>query len=264
MNLMVTLFGGAVVVALLHIILGKAGVTNYWRGVVSAAIPSFSLLGYSLFRGMTLDRISIHLAIFLATATGLTMIAGQRKKDSTSGIHWTIKTMIAFFLVVFLVNGAFVSISTNGLPPKVASWFLPNIGNKTVDTAFSGLTRHDENAANAITEQLKELHKLRVLGWKVEVDGTLHMRRGGVPNPLHVILTDKTGAPVHGATVTAQMMRAETLRVLPQVALAEGPAGTFSGNLSVADGGNWVLRIMIHYGNQSVRIDKDVHIDAQY
>ena len=40
MSILQTLFGGVVAVLALHWVLGRAGLPNYWRGVISAAIPT--------------------------------------------------------------------------------------------------------------------------------------------------------------------------------------------------------------------------------
>ncbi len=261
MSLLTTLFGGLVMVVGLHLGLGRAGVTNYWRGVVAGAVPSFVLLGYSLFHNMTLDVISIHLAVFLSTATVMTMIAGVKREESSSGIHWSIKTMIVFFLVLFLVDGAFVSISTNGVPPEIAAWFLPNASKKPVYTGFSGLTRHDEDAANAVNEQLKEVDKLRKLGWKIEIDGSNHLAIGGNGNPVRVVLIDAQHVPMNGAIVTEQLLRAETQQPMPKVTLAQRADGEYTGDLPVPQGGNWVLRTEITYEGQHIKIDRDIRID---
>lgn len=257
----VTLFGGIIAVLVLHFSLGKMGVSNYWRGVISGAVPSFVLLGYSLFHAMTLDVLSIHLALFLATATVLTLVLGARKKSDSSGIHWTIKIMIVFFLIIFIVNGAFVSISTNGVPPKVAAMFLPNAKKNVVYTGFTGVTRHGEEAASAESQALKAQDEMRKLGWKIEIDGVNDLSiLPAAHNTVRVLILDPQGVPVNGAKVGVEFLRSDTQQPTPIQYLTQQSDGEYAGNLHIEDGGNWVLRTDIVIEGKHVQVDHDVKV----
>ncbi len=261
MSLIETLSGGAVLVVILHVALGRMGVSAYWRGVVSGALPSFVLLAYSVFHSMSLDKISIHLAIYLATATVLSMIASSKRKSDGSGIHWSIKTMIVFFLILFIVDGTFVSVSTNGLPPAVASIFLPNAAKKTVYTGFTGVTRHDDNAASAENSQLKEVAELEKLGWRIEVDGITHLQTG-VDNHVRVHLLDSHGVPMDKAMIQMQFLRSETQGPRALITLPLDHDGNYTGILHVPDVGNWILRTTITHEGDRVKIDRDVRVNT--
>ncbi len=260
MSLIESLSGGVLLVLFLHWALGRLHVANYWRGVVSGALPSFMLLAYSLFHSMTLDVISIHLAIFLSAATVTTMIVGSRTQ-STSGIHWTIKIMIAFFVVLFIVDGTFVSVSTNGVPPEVAAWFLPNASKKPVYTGFTGVTRHDENAASAENEELKKLAELRQLGWRIDVTGVSRLLVS-TPNPIRVALLDPQRVPINGAVVTLTLLREDTRTPLPSVTLPQVSDGEYKGDLVIPEVGNWIMRMDVTYEGKHETIDRDVRANA--
>ena len=261
MSLIDTLSAGVVMVVILHYFMGRAGVSAYWRGVVSGAIPSFALLAYSVFRHMTLDRVSIHLAIYLATATVLSMIASSRGKGRSSGMHGSIKIMIVFFVILFIVDGIFVSVSTNGLPPSVAAWFLPNASKHLVYTGFTGVTRHDSNAAAAESSQLKEVAELQKLGWKVEIDGVTHLQNGA-QNNVTVKLTDPQGIPVDGAQISMVFLRSDTQTVQSTFSLAQIHDGEYAGAVRVPDVGNWILRTIITSEGNQVKIDRDVRVNT--
>lgn len=261
MSLIDTLSGGVVLVAFLHFALGRAGVSAYWRGVVAGAVPSFAILGYSLFRHMTLDRVSIHLAIYLATATVLSMIASSRDKNKSAGMHWSIKIMIVFFVILFIVDGIFVSVSTNGLPPSVAAWFLPNASKHVVYTGFTGVTRHDNNAAAAESRELKEVAELQKLGWKIEIDGVSHLQNGK-QNDVTVKMADPQGIPVDGAQIRMIFLRSDTQAIQSTLDLKQVHDGEYAGVLAVPDVGNWILRTIITSEGNQVKIDRDVRVNT--
>jgi len=258
--MVITLFGGIALVLVLHFGLGRMGVANYWRGVISGAVPTFALLGYSLFHGMELDVLSIHVALYLSTATVLTMVIGVRK-GSKSAIHWSIKSMIVFFLVLFVVDGLFVNISLNGVPPRVAAWFLPNASKKPVYTGFTGVTRHDEDAASAENSELKAEDEMRKLGWKIEIDGVNHLSvNPSSANALRLVLLDPQGLPVNGAKISVQLMRADSQEAIPAVSLVPGADGEYLGHLIIHSGGNWLMRTTIRVEQNSIQIDRDVQV----
>jgi len=60
MSLLETLFGGAIIVVILHWLLGRAGLANYWRGVISGAVPTIGYAFYAIIKGDELDVIAIH------------------------------------------------------------------------------------------------------------------------------------------------------------------------------------------------------------
>ena len=257
----ITLFGGIIAVLVLHFSLGRMGGSNYWRGVVSGAVPSFVFLGYSLFHAMTLDILSIHLALFLSTATVLTLVIGARKKSDGSGIHWTIKIMIVFFLILFIVDGAFVSISTNGVPPEVAAWFLPNADKNVVYTGFTGVTRHGEEAASAESRALKAQDEMRKLGWKIEIDGVNDLSvLPTAHNSLRVLVLDPQGMPVNGAKVGVEFLRSDTQQPTPIQYLTQQADGEYRGDLHLQAGGNWILRTIILIEGKQVQVDHDVKV----
>ena len=68
--------------------------------------------------------IAIHVAIFLATATVLSLLASD-KSNSGKRMHWVPKSLAVFFGLLAVIDGAFVTISTKGVPPWVASMIMP-------------------------------------------------------------------------------------------------------------------------------------------
>ena len=261
MNLSLTLFGGAVLVVLMHILLGRVGIANFWRGVISGTTASFVILSYGLIVDLSLDIVAIHLAIFLAAATVMTMISGTGNQSESGGIHWTIKIMAAFFVVLFIVNGAFVSISTNGIPTYVAALFLPHAHKKPVYTGFSGVTRHDEQAASAESQHLKQLSSLRELGWNIEIDGVNQLTAGNkLSNSINVLLSDKNNQAIENAVVKIQFFRAGNEQALAQVNLDEVGQGHYSSQFTIPSGGSWIMQTAITVNGKNIEVDRDVTV----
>lgn len=263
MSIVATLSGGIAMVFFLHFLLGRMGAANYWRGVISGAVPTFLLIGYSLFHAYELDVLSIHVALYLSTATVTTLIVGARKGENAP-LHLSIKIMVIFFLLVFIVNGMFVSVSVNGFPPSVAAIFLPNASKKPVYTGFTGVTRHDIDAASAENSQLKAEAEMRKLGWRIEIDGVNHLStNANADNTIRVVILDPQQVPVDGARISIQLMRADDQQTTPAVLLTQTADGEYKGQLKIQSGGNWLLRTQIAVEDKDVQIDHDVKVSTQ-
>lgn len=258
MSLIQTLFGGVVAVVLIHWGLGRFGIANYWRGVVSAALVSIAILSYSLIHGLSLDTVSIHLAVFLSTATVMTLLTGS-KKEASKRMHWIPKVFIGFFVILFVVDSAFVSISSNGVSTKIASWFLPKADKSPVYTAFSGVTRHDEQAGAPESQHLKQLSSLQALGWKIEIDGANTLQAGSqLTNAVVVALHDKNQQPIVNATVQVQFFRAGNVAAVAESRLNDDGAGRYAGQFSIPAAGSWVMRTTIDAEGKRIEVDRDV------
>lgn len=260
MSLLQTLFGGTLLVVLIHWLLGRFGVANYWRGVLSAGLVSIVILSYSLINGLSLDRVSIHLAVFLTTATIMTLL-GRPEQQSNKKLHWAPKIFIVFFAILFVVDGAFVSISTKGVSTYIASLFLPRAANHPVYTGFSGVTEHNEQAAKAENQHLKQLSSLRELGWGIEVEGVKQLVAGNtLTNSLNIQLHDKQQQPIENAIVQIQFFRPGNVVALAKSQLDDVGKGSYSGQFSIPDDGRWIMRTTIDAEGKRVEVERDVTV----
>ena len=184
-----TLFGGMVLIAVIYFSLRLAGVSNYWRGVISGVIPTIGIMVYSMSHWAGADMLALHMALFVATATVLTL-SGSAKTVSGQRMHWIPALFIAFFVMLAVLMAAFLNISMNGLPPSVARMVLPNAKEKPVYTAFSGEVPHDEEAAKTVSQYMKKTEQQRQLGWQIEVRGLEGLHAGQV-GEIAVMVRDK-------------------------------------------------------------------------
>lgn len=263
MSLLQTLFGGVVLVVLIHWLLGRFGVANYWRGVISAALVSAAILSYSLINDLALDTVSIHLAVFLTTATIMTLLGRPEQQQPGKGLHWVPKIFIGFFIILFVVDGAFVSISTKGVSTNIAGMFLPRAQNKPVYTGFSGVTEHNEQAARAESHHLKQLSSLRDLGWGIEVEGTTALVSGNkFTNSINVKLQDKARLPMENAVVQVQFFRPGNVKALAETRLDDVGTGHYIGQFSIPENGRWVMRTTIDADGKRIEVERDVTVKA--
>lgn len=261
MSLLQTLFGGMALVLLLHWLLARMGIANYWRGVIAGALPTLGYLAYSGGSWPGLDTVAIHVTLFLATATVATLLAGVQRK-SGSRLHWAPKAIALFFVALFVVNAAFVSIASKGLPPQIASMLLPR-AQQPVYTGFSGVTEHNTQAARAVSQQLKQLSQLKELGWHIEVEGLNGLAAGRtLSNAVTVRLRDRRAEPMMNAIVTLDFFRPGGTQALLQTRLQPGAAGEYRGAVSFPDPGIWVMKLAIGAEGKHIEAERDVTVLA--
>ncbi len=261
MSLLETLFGGTVIVVILHWLLGRLGLANYWRGVISGALPTIGYAFYAVINNDGMDVIAIHVAIFLATATVLSLLASD-KSNSGKRVHWVPKALMVFFGVLALIDGVFVAISTQGVPPWVASMIMPHAKNHPVYSGFSGVTEHNEQAAKAVNEQLKMLSDEQKLGWEVEMVGLNTLKAGPAANKLTMRLYDRHKQPMQNAVVTLNIFRPGNVQTLPPLRLQQNKPGEYDGSISIPDTGSWVVKLVIEADGKRVEREHDVSVTA--
>lgn len=155
MNMLLTLFGGAVLIAVLYFLLGLMRLPNYWRAVISGG---FLLITYFIFATRDwpgLDVAAMHVAVFIATAVILSLRASRRGEPAKK-MHWAPKALIVFFVFLFVIDGVFIYVATHGLPDSLAQHLMPGAKKGGAHTAFPGVTPHGEDAAKPVNAHLKE------------------------------------------------------------------------------------------------------------
>ncbi len=257
MSHMDTLFGGIVLIIALYYILRLLGVTNYWRGVVSSALPMLAYVIYAMSDWPGGEVLAMHVAVYVATGTVLAML-GSSKRTGSEPLHWVPKVIIGFFAGLFVIEAVLMSISTSGIPPAVARWVLPRAGQGGVHTAFPGVVPHHEDAAAAVSEHLKEVHRQRELGWHIVLAGLGQLRQGRASD-LTVSVTDKAQKPLDGARVDLSLLRpamaADDHSAIPMMPAAPG---TYRARVKLPDPGRWVAVVSVQYGGDRYEIDRNI------
>ena len=155
MNLLTTLFGGALLIVALYFVLGVLRLPNFWRAVVSGGAVLLSYLIIVARNWPGLDVVAMHIAVFIVAAAILSLLH-RRHAEQAPKLHWAPKVLIGFFLVLFVIDGAFIYIASHGLPEFIAQRVMPNANKGGVHTSFPGVTPHGEDAAKAVNSHLKQ------------------------------------------------------------------------------------------------------------
>jgi nitrogen fixation protein FixH len=256
-----TLFGGVIVIALIYFGLRLAGVSNYWRGVISCIVPLVAMLAWSMSHWPGGDMMTLHVAVYVATATVLTL-GGSAKSVKGQRIHWIPALFITFFILLAVLMAAFLTISMRGLPPGVAKLVMPGGAEKNIHTAFSGEIPHDEEAAKTISQYLKKTGAQRNLGWHIEVEGLngLVQRQQRV---VRVTLRDKEQQLIGDAKVRLILSRPAI--DTPQETLVEFRAlevGKHQGEIRLDQPGQWVAVIQIQRGDDRYETAKEILVQS--
>lgn len=155
MSMLTTLFGGALLIVVLYFVLGALRLPNYWRAVMSggAVLLTYFVLAARNWPG--LDVVAMHIAVFIATAVILSLLNACRAEPSKK-LHWAPKVIIGFFLLLFVIDGAFIYIASHGLPEPIAKRFMPGADKGGAHNAFPGVMPHGEDAAKPVNAHLKQ------------------------------------------------------------------------------------------------------------
>lgn len=260
--LLVTLFGGVVAVALLYFIFGLLRLPHFWRGVLAGGIPVVAYVIYAMQHWGGGDVLSIHMAVYLATAVGLTLVM-SRKREEGKKAHWIPQLFVLFFVVLVVIQANLVYISGQGLPESVARWLLPEPKHKGVQkgseitTAFSGVVHHGDEAAKSVGAYRSQNERERKLGWKVTVKGVVGMQ-ADVRREIIATVLDRDLKPLHGEVRLLLGHPGEARK--QEVPLTEVEAGRYRTELTLPAAGNWSIGLRIKAGNDVLESEQVVDV----
>lgn len=259
--MILTLFGGVVLVVLLYHTLRILGVSNYWRGVVSGVLP---LLGFALYSTVSwagMDVLAIHTAVYLSTATLLTLVGARDKGErQRARLHWAPKAFIAFFVFVLLVNAVLLYVSSQGLPPPLARWLLPGAGEGRVHTAFPGVVPHGTDAAKEIGSELTARHRQLRLGWRVEWTGLEGLAREGAAQ-IAVRVHDREDRPLDDARVSLVLRRPAQAGAETEAVLQAVEPGRYAAWVQAPQPGRWLAVLRIARGGDTYQAERQVTVE---
>lgn len=258
MALVETLFGGLLLIVGSHLLLRLAKIGNYWRGVLSGLLPMVGYLVLASRQWPGGDVVAVHITVFLAAATVMTIIGGN-KEGGNAKLHWAPMLLVAFFAVLAVLMASFVVISVRGLPTELAQVFLPKAANRNVHTAFSGVVEHDEQAAKSISQHLSTQERQQKLGWRVEVSG-LETIAGNRVADIRVQALDGESKPLQNAQVKVSMQPLANIDGLRDVTLNETEPGSYRGRVEFDRAGRWVVNLQIEHGKDTYQVEHSVNV----
>jgi nitrogen fixation protein FixH len=256
MTMTETLFGGLLAVVLIFFVARRLSFSGYWSAILAGLLPFLAYLAYAVSHPQGGDILAIHLVVFLATAAVLGVFSVTWKKKEK--MHWAPKLIIAFFVLLALLNAALLSIATHGLPNWITDLLLPSQDQEAVHTVFPGTVPHDRNKLYEPHQQ--QVQEQRNLGWQVDVQG-LDELKSGVPHALKLTVRDAQDQPVQADNVTFGFWRMANSKDDRAVQLQPAGAGEYQGEILLSDAGRWVVEIHIERGKDAFHTKKSLLVE---
>lgn len=253
MNLILTMFGGMLLTAIIYFVGRRMRLSNFWAAALAAGLPSAAYVVFAARQWPGLDIVTINVIAYPTVAVILFQLYGS-KPDAR--LHWAPKLLIAFFLVLTVLLGSFVYISSNGLPVAVARMLLPGAKGHDVHTGFSGVVEHGEDAAKGVSQHMKMDATLESLGWRVEIQG-LDELSVGQDRLVSLDLHNTDGAPVRSGQVGIALARPGQQAPTP-TALAEVQPGRYQAALRLSSAGKWTAFVNIDREDRHIRLEHKV------
>ncbi|MDD5387740.1 MAG: hypothetical protein PHD37_00220 [Gallionellaceae bacterium] len=255
MNLLITIFGGMLLTALLYGAARLIKLSNFWAAVAAAGLPSAAYLFYAFSHWAGLDVVTMHVVAYPTVAL-LFYLLYESKPGKDLHVHWVPQLLIGFFVVLTVLLGGFVYVAVNGLPAVLAERLLPNAKGKTLHTGFAGIVEHGEEAAKSIAQHRDIDARLARLGWNVEVDGLDALNRGR-GSEVKVLLRRADGAGVSGQIVRFVLSRPGQ-PVSAGQPMNEVASGDYRANVSLPAAGAWLAMISFSAAGKNIVLEHPV------
>lgn len=260
MNLLLTLFGGMTLTALLYGLARGLRWSNFWAAVVAAAVPCFIYMGWVVVSLPSVDRITMHLVAFPTIAVLLYQLYRGGAKT-----HWIPVALVAFFVLLSILMGGFVYIASEGLPPTLAARVLPNAEEKPVYTGFSGVVAHHDEAAKSIAHRRNMENLLERRGWRVDLAG-LERLQLGQPSRVSLRVTAVAGSELAGSNPAGMEGIAATLELsrpgqpaLHTIRLTSVGLGDYQGEAAALESGIWIATLVLAQPTRrSIRLEQAI------
>jgi len=219
MNLLLSLPIGIVLISVTYLILSRVFKESLLMlaGILALVVAMvYSMLAAISWPGA--DVYAIHLALYMLTIYGMTIILKQRRTKSK--LHWGPIAIFTFFGIILITDSVFILLAQSGMSPEWVQRILPEPkGKSEVRSVFPGTVSHDfrekESQFNEYQQQREAQEKL---GWQVK-PGWRESAIAGKPNQLLLELKDKDNKFIKDAKIQlrflypADMKRDQTLNM---------------------------------------------------
>lgn len=248
MSTLITLLGGVLLLVVLHTLLGwTSRLPSGLRAILASSVSLLTYFGLIMGRWPGLDVVAMHISVFIVAGLLLYMFSEYRSRRK-GRLHWVPKFLIGFFVVLAVINTFLLYVATRGLPPTLARFWLP--GGTTVNTGFSGVVQHGQEAAKSISSELNRSYSDAQLGWRVHLEG---LPASVQAHPLVTVkIQDRSGAPVTGLQAAMLLSRPGSARIESTVTLpAKGP-GEYGNVITFPGSGRWLVDLELIQKGQTV------------
>lgn len=255
MNLLITIFGGMLLAALLYGVARLIRLSNFWASIVAAGLPSAAYLFYAFSHWSGLDVVTMHVVAYPTVAL-LFYLLYESKPGKDLNVHWVPRLLIGFFVVLTVVLGGFVYVAVNGLPAMLAERLLPNARGKLLHTGFAGVVEHGDEAAKSINQHRDTDARLARLGWNVEVAG-LDALASDHSSEVSVLLRKSDGGGVTGQVLRFSLSRPGQSTQVGE-AMHEAGSGDYRISSVLPAAGVWLATISFSAEGKTIALQHPV------
>ena len=269
MNLLLTLAGGAALIAISALALARFSALKPIQSAVIVALAAIGIyMPVAILHWPGADVVAIHLAIYLVTAyvCGLfleTRAKAQASGNSTSGLHWGPAAIIGFFVILVAADSVFIILAERGLSPQLSERLLPEARQGQVSSVFPGVISHDfqekETLYNAYLEQVE---RQRQRGWQIR-KGWLHQPAADEQAIFQVTAHTADGEPLVGAAAEGWFLRPADSRLDTGFRMQEVTPGVYQAALKLPAHGLWDLVLRLRKGDDTHEIRASTSVLAR-
>ncbi|OBS08197.1 FixH family protein [Acidihalobacter prosperus] len=223
-------------------------------GLIVAVLVLLAYTPFAILYWQGLDVLAIHLALYLLTPYGLSIITthweGHRELHmGKRWFNWAPATIVIFLGIVAFVDAVIINFAENGVSPNTAAWLLPSAGKDVaVRSDFPGTVPHDyQDKAEDYARYLAAREAQKQLGWTLR-KGFLEVPVAGREEVFQVKVSDREGRPVSAARIGGRFMRPSNEDDDRAFTMHEVEPGLYQASVSLPYPGSWELLLDIRRG----------------
>jgi nitrogen fixation protein FixH len=260
MNLLISLPSGILLIIISYYFLAKVFKSSaYMLGGIIALVVAmvYSMLAAISWPGA--DVFAIHIALYLLTVYGMTIVISQRQRKSIqqkSKLHWAPVTLFVFFGIILVTDSVLIMLAQSGMSPEWVKRILPEPKSSgTVRSVFPGTVSHDfREKSNQFNEYQQKHQQQAELGWSIKL-GWKEEAYSGTQNTLFVEIKQRDGSILKDAEVTASFLYPANTKYDQTHQLTGDGQGLYRADLTLPNPGDWdmVLNIRHETGQHEMR-----------
>ncbi len=261
--MIVTLSTGVLIITVLFFVLKwLTKIPSNIIGTIVAVITLVVFMPVAIIYWPGGDIFAIHLAIYMITVYGLSIVASRREKNS--GVHWAPVAIISFFVLLVLIDSFFVTIADKGLSSQVADFVLPESDSDSKATYnYPGKVVHDYyQKENLYNEYLENVEMRKQSQWKIR-KGWLTLPLVKQPAIFQLEIKDKDAKSITQATISGKFIRYSNSRLDTDFTMIHIKDGVYQVKVSLPEPGRWGLVLKIKHATIVYELDGSTTVGFQ-
>lgn len=260
MNLLISLPAGILLIMMSFFFLAKVFKgSSYALGGLFALIVTmvYSMLAAISWPGA--DVFAIHIALYLLTVYGMTIVTSQKRKKSK--LHWAPVSLFIFFGIILVTDSVLILLAQSGMSSDWVKRILPEPKNtSTVRSVFPGTVSHDFREKSNQFNEYQQKHQLQAeLGWSIKI-GWKEQAYANLANTLLVEIKQRDGSILKDASVSARFLYPADMKLDQTHQLVSDDKGLYRTDVNLKNPGDWdmVLNIKHETGQYEMRTRTEI------